>query len=194
MDNTLIMKKLNRLNMPGIVETLEQRISEAMNEKWSYSAFFEMLLTDEVERRSHKQLTSRLAKSRLSQDKTMETYNFEFNPNIQAALIRELSSCMFIEKNQNLFILGPTGVGKSHIAQAIGHEACRRGYDTLFYCTHHLFEWIYAGRGDGTHKKRLAQVIKTPLLIIDDYGLQDLNEIQQGDLYQLIEEGMKKDR
>lgn len=188
MDNVLINKKLRRLKMPGMAETLEQRLSEAMNEKWSYSTFFEILLTDEIERRSNKQLTLRLAKSRLDQKKTLETFDFAFNSKIQASLFRELSLCAFIEKNENVFILGRSGVGKSHLAQALGHEACRRGHDTLFYCTYQLFEWIYAGRGDGTHKKRLAQVIKMPLLVLDDFALQALNEAQQADLYQLIAE------
>ncbi len=178
--------------MPGITETLERRISEAMTEKWSYSTFFELLLTDEIERRDHKQLTHRLAKSRLDQKKTMETFDFNFNPKVQAALLRELSSCEFMEKKQNIFILGPSGVGKSHLAQALGHEACRRGYETLFYCTHQLFEWIYSGRGDGSYKKKLTQVIKTPLLVLDDFGLQVLNEAQQSDLYQLIAERYEK--
>jgi DNA replication protein DnaC len=169
MDNALIIKKLRRLKMPGIAETLEHRLSEAMKEKWSY-----------------KQLTLRLAKSRMDQNKTMETFDFTFNSKVQAPLVRELSLCAFMEKKENIFILGPSGVGKSHLAQAIGHEACRREYDTLFYCTYQLFEWIYAGRGDGTHKRRLAQAIKTPLLILDDFALQDLNEAQQTDLYQLI--------
>lgn len=192
MDNTLIIKKLRRLKMPGIEETLEQRLTEAMKEKWSYSTFFEMLLTDEVERRDNRQLILRLAKSRLNQSKTMETFDFTFNPKMQAPLIRELSSCAFMEKKQNIFILGPSGVGKSHLAQALGHEACRREHDTLFYCTYQLFEWIYAGRGDGTHKKRLAQVIRTPLLILDDFALQALNEVQQADLYQLIADRYEK--
>lgn len=192
MDNTLIIKKLRRLKMPGIAETLEQRLSEAMKEKWSYSTFFEMMLTDEVERRNHKQLTLRLAKSRLDQNKTMETFDFAFNPKVQAPFIRELSQCAFMERKENIFILGPSGVGKSHLAQAIGHEACRREHETLFYCTYQLFEWIYAGRGDGTHKRRLAQVIKTPLLILDDFALQALNEAQQTDLYQLIAERYEK--
>ena len=78
MDNILIMKKLNRLKLPGIVTSLQQRLEEAMKEKWSYSALLEMLLTDEIERRCHKQLTLRLAKSRLDLTKTLETFNFEF--------------------------------------------------------------------------------------------------------------------
>ena len=192
MDNTLIIKKLSRLKMPGIAEMLEQRLEQAMQEKWSYSALMEMLLTDEIERRNNKQLTSRLAKSRLDQNKTMETFDFNFNQKIQASLVRELSSCAFIEKKQNVFILGPSGVGKSHLAQAIGHQACRREYDTLFYCTYQLFDWIYSGRGDGTHKKRLAHVINMPLLILDDFGLQGINEGQQADLYQLIAERYEK--
>lgn len=178
--------------MPGITETLEQRLEEAMKEKWSYSTLVEILLTDEIERRNHKQLTLRLAKSRLDLNKTLETFDFSFNNKIQASLIRELSSCAFIEKKQNIFILGPSGVGKSHIAQAFGHQACRREHDVLFYCTYQLFEWIYAGRGDGTHKRRLTQVIKMPLLILDDFGLQPLNEAQQDDLYQLIAERYEK--
>lgn len=192
MDNALITKKLRRLKMPGIAETLEQRLAEAMKEKWSYSIFFEMLLTDEIERRDNKQLILRLAKSRLDQNKTIETFDFTFNSKIQMPFIRELSLCAFIERKENIFILGPSGVGKSHLAQALGHEACRRGHDTLFYCTYQLFEWIYAGRGDGSHKKRLAQVIKMPLLILDDFALQALNEAQQADLYQLIAERYEK--
>lgn len=192
MDNSLIIKKLSKLKMPGIVETFEQRMEQALQEKWSYSTLVEMLLTDEIERRNCKKLTLRLAKSRLDQDKTMETFDFGFNSKIQATLIRELSTCAYIEKKQNIFILGPAGVGKSHLAQALGHQACRREYDVLFYCTYQMFEWIYAGRGDGTHKKRLAQVIKMPLLILDDFGLQALNEAQQNDLYQLIAERYEK--
>ena len=124
--------------------------------------------------------------------KTLEAFDFTFNEKVRPSLIKELSSCAFIEKKQNIFLLGPSGVGKTHLAQALGHEACRREYDVLFHCTYQLFEWIYAGRGDGTRNRRLAQVSKIPLLILDDFGLQSLNEAQQGDLYQLISERYEK--
>jgi DNA replication protein DnaC len=192
MDHVLITKKLAKLKMLGMAATLEQRLDTAMKEKWSYSTLIEFLLTDEIERRGHRQLTLRLAKSRLAANKTLETFDFSFNEKIEAPLIKELASCGFLEKQQNIFILGPSGVGKSHLAQALGHQACRREHDVLFYCTYQLFEWIYAGRGDGTRSKRLAAVVKAPLLILDDFGLQPLSEEQQGDLYRVISERYEK--
>ena len=192
MDNGSIIKKLSKLKMPGIAEMLEERLNTALKEKWSYSTLIEVLLADECERRDNKQLTSRMAKSKLDQNKTLETFDFSFNDKIQSSLIKELARCAFMEKKQNIFILGPSGVGKSHLAQALGHQACRIGEEVLFYCTYQLFDWIYAGRGDGSRSKRLAQVSKIPLLILDDFGLQPINEAQQDDLYQLIADRHEK--
>jgi DNA replication protein DnaC len=186
MDIVLMNRKLTKLKLSGMAASIEERLRQATEDKWAYSKFIETLLTDEIERRENKQLILRLAKSRLDPGKTLEVFDFTFNPKLQGSLIRELSLCGFIEKKQNIFILGPSGVGKSHLAQALGHQACRKGLDVLFYCTYQLFEWIYNGRGDGTHKKRLEQVVKIPLLILDDFGLQGLNELQQEDLYQII--------
>lgn len=188
----MINKKLNRLKLSGMAATLEQRFEQAMQEKWSYSTLFEVLLSDEIERRGNKQLTMRLAKSRLNLSKTLETFDFSFNTKIEASLIKELACCNFMDKKQNIFILGPSGVGKSHIAQALAHQACRHEHEVLFYNTYQLFEWIYAGRGDGTHKKRLAYAIKMPLIVLDDFGLQPLNGAQQSDLYELIAERYEK--
>jgi DNA replication protein DnaC len=192
MDAVQMNRKLAKLRLPGIANTIEQRMNQAISEKWSYSMFLETLLTDEIERRDNKQLQKRLAKSQLDLTKTLETFDFKFNPKIQVASIREMALCGFVENKQNIFILGPSGVGKSHLAQALGHQACRNGHEVLFNCTYQLFEWIYNGRGDGTHKKRLAQIIKIPVLILDDFGLQILNEAQQEDLYQIIAQRYEK--
>ena len=186
MDGTLLTKKLHRLRLSGMAAFLEHRLKQAMEEKWSYSMFLETLLTDEASRRDNRLLSLRLSKSLLNMKKTMETFDFTFNSKIQVSLIRELSLCVFIEKKANIFILGPSGVGKSHLAQSLGHEACRRGIDVLFYDTWQLFEWIYSGHGDGTYQKRLERIKNIPLLILDDFGLRALNEGQQLDLYQVI--------
>ena len=187
MDETvLISKKIKMLKMPGMLGTFESRLKTASTEKWSYSTLLDMLLTDEIDRRNHLQLARRLSKSYLSPDKTLESFDFTFNSKVPAALVRELAICKFITEGQNIFLLGPSGTGKSHLAQALGHEACRRGFDTLFHRCHQLFDWIRMGKGDGSYKRRMDSVIKTPLLILDDFGLQTLEEEQQEDLYELI--------
>jgi DNA replication protein DnaC len=187
MDETVfISKKIQRLKMPGMLNSFEQRLQAASVEKWSYSTFLDMLLSDEIDQRNYKQLTRRFAKSSLSQDKTLETFDFSFNPKIPAALVRELATCKFVLEGQNIFLLGPSGTGKSHLAQALGHEACRKGFDVLFYRCSKLFDWIQGGRGDGSYKRRMEYIIKAPLLILDDFGLQSLEESQQEDLYEVI--------
>lgn len=191
-DMSLLNKKMGQLRLKGMLETCSQRLNAAQAEHWSYSAFFDALLTDEVDRRNRTQLTRRLSKSMLNQNMTLETFDFSFNPKVQAATVRELACCKFVGEGQNIFIIGPCGVGKSHLAEALGHEACRRGFDVLCYRTHKLFEWINAGRGDGSHKKKMDQIIKIPVLILDDFGLQSMPEIHQEDLYEVICERYEK--
>ncbi len=185
-DLTFLKPKLSRLKLSGILETLPIRLEQAMQEKWSFSQFLDLLLTDEIERRDYKQLARRLVKSNLDPDKTLETFDFTFNPRIHQPTIRELATCNFMQKKENVFFLGPSGVGKSHLAQALGHEACRRGYDVLFKRIEPLFQWIHSGRGDATHERRLKQVSSIPLLILDDFGLKPLTSEQQTDLYEVI--------
>ena len=189
MDELVLLKPhLKRLKLTGMLESLQLRIEQAMEGKWDYTHFLLNLLTDETERRDTKQLSRRLAKSGLEPDKTLETFDFSFNPNIHEPTIKELATCSFIGKKQLVFFVGPAGVGKSHLAQSLGHEACRKGYETLYRKTDHLFKWINSGRGDGSHERRLKQIIKQPLLILDDFGLKDLKKDQQEDLYEVISE------
>jgi len=187
MDELVLLKpNLKRLKLTGILESLDMRISQAVDEKWSYSHFLHNLLGDEIDRRNHKQLQKILGKSNLEPDKTLELFDFSFNRKISAKTIKELATCNFLAAKQVIFFVGPSGVGKSHLAQAIGHEACRRGHETFYRNTYNLCKWLNAGRGDGTHEKRMKQIITIPLLILDDFGLRSLTEPQQADLYEII--------
>lgn len=193
MDELVLLKpNLKRLKLTGILESLDLRINQALEEKWSYSHFLHHLLSDEIERRNHKQLLKILAKSELEPDKTLELFDFSFNRKIPQQTIKELATCDFMERKQVVFFVGPSGVGKSHLAQALGHEACRRGIVTLYRNTYRLFKWLHAGHGDGTYERRMKQIITTPLLILDDFGLRELSEEGQADLYEIIAERYDK--
>ena len=178
--------KLIRLKMSGILENLEQRIKQAEEERVAYSEFLLSLCQDEVERRDFKALTIRLKRSGLDPKMTLETFDFRFNAQIHEPLIKELATASFIDRTENVFFVGPSGVGKTHLSTAIGHEACRRGIDVLFRRTYALLKWLGSGRADNTFDKKLKFLARMPLLILDDFGLNDLNPVQQNDLYELI--------
>ncbi len=185
-DIAQLKPKLIRLKLSGILETLEQRTGQAIEEKWEYSRFLLNLLTDEVIRRDNKQLTRRVSRSNLNPEKNITTFDFSFNKKIHKPTIKELATCTFIDERRNLFFVGPSGVGKSHLSQALGNEACLKNIDVLYRRTHDLLKWINAGRADGNAERRLQVVRTTPLLILDDFGLRPLSEENQADLYEII--------
>ncbi|HET6262292.1 MAG TPA: IS21-like element helper ATPase IstB, partial [Chloroflexia bacterium] len=180
--------KLKQLRLSGILATLEARNRQAVGGQWSYVEFLERLLEDEVERRAQKQLALRLRRSTVNSSKTLEGFDFNFNASLNRQQLLALASCDYIRQKRNLLICGPTGVGKSHLAQALAHEACRQGYDVLFSDTAKMLGHINGGRADGTLEKRLNMYLRPELLVLDDFGLRPLRAPGPEDLYDVINE------
>ncbi len=179
--------KLKRLRLSGILETLDIRNREAIEEKCTYVEFLQKLLEDEVERRGQKQLSLRLRRSNLDPQMTLETFDFSFNPTVNRQQIYDLATCTFVERAESVFLIGPAGVGKSHLAQAFGHEACRRGLDVVFVRTSRMLAHLHAGRADGSYERRLGGYQRPDVLILDDFGLKPMRPPAAEDLYEVIE-------
>jgi DNA replication protein DnaC len=177
---------LKKLRMSGILDTLDLRVREATEDGVAYPEFLVRLLRDEVERRGSKQLISRIRKANFEHGKTLEDYDFAFNPRVPKAKVIDLATCGFIGKRENVCLIGPTGVGKSHVAQALGHRACRAGHSVLFVRAAELFADLRAARADGSHTKRVQRYVNVELLIIDDLGLVPLQHSDTLDLYDVI--------
>jgi DNA replication protein DnaC len=124
--------KLKHLRLSGILDTLDVRSHQALTEHWTYAEFLERLLEDEVERQQQKQLALRVRRADLASDKTLETFDFTFNPGINRQRVYDLATCQFIHEKRNVLVCGPTGVGKTHLAQALAHAACRQDFDVVF--------------------------------------------------------------
>ena len=179
---------LKQLRLSGILDTLEARHRQAVEGQWSYVEFRSRLLEDEVERRAQKQLALRLRRATLNTTKTLEGFDWAFNASINRQHLLQLASCDYIRRKRNALICGPTGVGKSHLAQALAHEACRLGFDVLFVNTHKMLQHIHGGRADGTWEKRLATYLRPDLLVLDDFGLKPLLPPMPSDLYDVVNE------
>lgn len=179
--------KLKSLRLSGILETLDLRTQQATSEKCTYGEFLLKLVEDEVERRGQKQLSLRLRRSSLDSQKTLERFDFSFNVSINRRQIYELATGAFVERAESLFLLGPAGVGKTHLAQALGHEACRRGFDVVFARAGDMLRQIHAGRADGSYERRLASFQRPDLLILDDFGLKPMRPPAAEDFYEVVE-------
>jgi DNA replication protein DnaC len=179
---------LKRLRLSGILQTLEARNQQAIDAQWTYVEFLSRLLEDEVERRAQKQLALRLRRAAINTTKTLEGFDFNFNPNINRQQVLDLATCTYINNKRNVLICGPTGVGKTHLAQALTHEACRQGFTALFVNTYRMLQHINGGRADGTLERRLQTYLRPDLLVLDDFGLKPLHSPGPEDLYDIINE------
>jgi DNA replication protein DnaC len=180
--------QLRQLRMSGVMETLEARNRQAVDGQWSYMEFLSRLLEDETERRAQKQLSMRLRRSTLNTSKTLEGFDFQFNPNLNRQQILQLAACEYIREHRNLLICGPTGVGKTHLAQALGQEAARQGFDVLFLSVQKMLQHLHGGRADGSWERRFGNYLRPDLLILDDFGLKPIQPPGPEDLYDVINE------
>ena len=177
---------LKQLRLSHIMDYLPQRNRESIERKLAYPEFLSLILQDETLGRENKKLRARIKRASIRGDKTLENFDFDFNSKINHAQIQELSSCRFITEKSPVLIVGPTGTGKSHIAQALAHCAIRREIDVLWLSQSKLFSELQASKAAGRYEKKFAELAKVTLLIIDDFGLRPMRSPQDEDFHELI--------
>jgi len=179
---------LKQLRLSGILDSLEVRNRQAIEQKLAYSEFLALLVTDEVARRDHKKFAMRLRRANFRGEKTLENFDFTFNPSLNRALVSDLATCRFLDEKVSVLIAGPSGTGKSHLAQALGHSAIRKGYDVLFTTQTKLLGQLQAARATASYDRRLAALANVDLLIVDDFALKPLRSPQDEDFHDLVAE------
>jgi DNA replication protein DnaC len=179
---------LKQLRLSGILDSLEARNRQAVDQKLAYVDFLSLLVQDEVARREQRKYAMRQRRAGFNSQKTLETFDFTFNPAINQNQVIDLATCRFIEEKVCVLIVGPCGTGKSHLAQALGHGAVRRGCDTHFTTHGKLLGQLSSARAVGSIERRLAQLAKVDLLIIDDFGLKPMRPGQDEDFHEIMAE------
>jgi DNA replication protein DnaC len=181
-----LLPKLKLLRLAGMLESLEERAELAREQQLSPLEFLALLLDDEIERRTQRKQTLRQREAGFESLKLMSQFDFSQVPTLEKSLVLEMASCRFITAHENWLICGPTGVGKSHLACAIGYEAIKRGMRVLSSPVNELLGSLFAARADGSLQRRMQKVCAVDLLILDDFGLRPITFQQAEDLYEII--------
>ena len=177
---------LKKLRLSGVLHTLDLRMKEAVEESLAHDEFLFRVCSDEAARRDGKQLEMRVRRAGFETSKHLEDFDFTFNPQVPKAKVVDLATCRFVEAREAVLLIGPVGVGKSHIAQALGERACRAGHSVLYTTAHQMLLQLRAARADKTYDKRLLRFTAPDLLIVDDLGLRPLDGDEPIDLYEVI--------
>lgn len=183
---------LKKLRLSGILQTLELRTRQAVDDNLAHPEFLYRLLLDEQERREVEQLQQRIRRAGFEHAKSLEDFDFHFNPQVPKAKVIDLATGLFVERHECVLLVGPTGTGKSHIAQALGLRACRAGASVLFTSAQQLLTELRAARADHSYDKKLLRFTSPALLIIDDLGLKPLRGDEPLDLYEVIRQRYEK--
>lgn len=181
-----LLRKLNDLHFSGIIKSLDMRIEQATKENMSYSEFLEILISDENLNRARNRHTKLMNQAKFPQHKTLEEFNFSWQPCLNRQEIYGMGTCEFIRRKENIALIGLPGTGKTHLSIAFGVKAVEQGYSVLFTTLSDMLDELYISRADNSFRQKLKKFSQPNLLIIDELGLKKLNQTSVDDLYEVI--------
>jgi len=183
-----LARRLKRLRLGGLLPTLPDRVTHARQGKLSHVEFLELLLQDEIDRRDSHGLTLRLEQAGFEEAATFEQIVWDSPVSFDRARVRALFSLHWLAQQENVIFCGPVGVGKTFLACALGHSACRAGSRVRFVAVAKLLQALHQSRADNSFERELRSWLAPDLLILDDFGLRKLTAQQSSDFYDVLVE------
>jgi DNA replication protein DnaC len=184
--NPQLVSKLKQLRLSGLISTLEVRLTEAVGNQLNHQEFLELIVNDELAIRDDRAIARRIKRARFRELKSLEDFDFSFNPSIKRRRIMELATGRFIREKTDLLLMGPPGVGKSHLVQAIGHQAAKVGFAVLYRSIFDTVGELMQAENFGDNTRMMNQYLKPDLLIIDDMGIKKLPKQSGEYLFEII--------
>ncbi|MBS2546945.1 IS21-like element helper ATPase IstB [Catenulispora sp. NL8] len=186
--NNALRESLKALRLSGMLDTLDARLMQAHGGELGHLEFLQVLCQDEITRRETVAFQRRLQRARFEQQVTLEEFDFTASSKLPAAQIRDLSALRWLHAGESVILFGPVGVGKTHVAQGLGHLAVRQGANVRFAKTSRVLADLAGGHADRTWDKRVRELVRPDVLILDDFAMRQMTAPQADDLYELVSE------
>ena len=179
---------LRRLKLSPMLDTLPERLVLARQQKMPHQDWLLLVLSDEVSRRESLAVTRRVQRARLDPAMRLEAWDATAHVTFDRAVLNELTSLRFLDTHAHVAIVGPVGVGKTFVAHALGHIACRRGASVLALRTDHMLKTLKHARLDNSAEAELRKLLAVDLLVLDDFAIDVLDPLESRDLYEILTE------
>jgi DNA replication protein DnaC len=184
----IIKQKMSQMKLYGMQQAYHTLLEGNQHHSLTNDEIVNLLIQAEWEERENRKINRFLKGARFRYQASVEEIDFTKNRNMDKTFILRLADCSFIKRREDVLITGPTGVGKSFMASAIGHQACQNGYKVLYFNSQKLFARLKMSKADGSYQKEINKIEKQDLLILDDFGLQPLDNYNRSTLMEIIED------
>jgi DNA replication protein DnaC len=184
--NDRLQTQLKQLRLSGLARTLDVRLQEAAGNRLSHAEFLELIFQDELLVRNERLLGRRVQGAQFRELKALDHFDWSFNPSVHRKQLYDLATCRFIREMRDVLFLGPPGVGKSFLVQALGHEAIKQGFVVLYRSIFDVVRDFLQDEAFAGQEKVLARYLKPDLLIIDDMGMKNLPKHSGEYLFEII--------
>jgi DNA replication protein DnaC len=186
--NEITLKRMNQMKLFGMHQTFLGLVETKGHQKLTQDELVSLLIQSEWEDRENRKISRSLRNARFRYQANLEEINYEHARGLDKNQLLRFTDCSYIDRKENILITGPTGVGKSYIASALGHQACMRCYRVLYMNAQKLFARLKVSRADGSYSKEIDRIEKQDLFILDDFGLQPLDATNRMALLEIIED------
>ena len=190
--NEITLTKMKTMKLFGMHNAFKTAVETGKADDYTLDQFVSMIIDSEWDDKTNRKIERTIKNAKFRYKASIENIVYDESRNIEKTKLLRLAECEFIKKKENILITGSTGAGKSYIATAIGYQACIEGYKVMYYNTTKLFSKLKMAKADGSYLKELAKIERQQLIILDDFGLQPLDNQNRIALLEIIEDRNNK--